>query len=117
MKPLLIFLLRAYQLTISPMLGQKCRFFPTCSNYALEALRVHGAARGSWLATKRVCKCHPWHPGGVDLVPGPSGPVSRCASAPDPVAKSDVSPDVNPDLDPDLNPDFKPSTARGCNHS
>lgn len=78
MKPVLIFLLRAYQLIISPMLGQKCRFFPTCSNYALEALRVHGAARGSWLATKRVCKCHPWHPGGVDLVPdAPNSSTAR----------------------------------------
>ncbi len=69
MKTILTFLLRAYQLVLSPLLGPKCRFFPTCSNYALEALRVHGAAKGSWLATKRVCKCHPWHPGGVDLVP------------------------------------------------
>ena len=62
-------LLRAYQLLLSPMLGQRCRFYPTCSNYAIEALRVHGAARGSALAARRVCRCHPFNEGGVDLVP------------------------------------------------
>lgn len=69
MKTLLVWLLRGYQLLLSPMLGQKCRFYPTCSNYAIEALRTHGAARGSWLAARRVCRCHPWNEGGVDLVP------------------------------------------------
>lgn len=69
MKAALVALLRAYQLLISPMLGQNCRFYPTCSNYAIEAVRVHGAARGSWLAARRVCRCHPWNEGGVDLVP------------------------------------------------
>jgi putative membrane protein insertion efficiency factor len=69
MKAILTFLLRGYQLVLSPLLGPKCRFYPTCSNYALDALRLHGAAKGSWLAAKRVCKCHPWHPGGVDFVP------------------------------------------------
>lgn len=69
MKTLLVWFLRGYQLLLSPMLGQKCRFYPTCSNYAIEALRVHGAARGSLLAARRVCRCHPWHEGGVDLVP------------------------------------------------
>jgi uncharacterized protein len=69
MKAVLLFILRAYQLCLSPFLGQKCRFFPTCSNYAVEAIRLHGAGKGSLLAAKRVCKCHPWHPGGVDLVP------------------------------------------------
>ena len=62
-------LLRAYQLCISPMLGQNCRFYPSCSNYALEALAVHGAARGSLLAARRLCRCHPWHAGGPDPVP------------------------------------------------
>ncbi|GGC96301.1 membrane protein insertion efficiency factor YidD [Undibacterium terreum] len=70
---LLTILLRGYQLGISPMLGQNCRFYPTCSNYAIEAIRVHGAARGSLLAGKRLCKCHPWHPGGIDMVPGSPG--------------------------------------------
>lgn len=69
MKTLLLLLLRAYQLGISPFLGQNCRFYPSCSNYALEAVREHGAARGSLLAAKRLCKCHPWHPGGLDPVP------------------------------------------------
>jgi putative membrane protein insertion efficiency factor len=67
-KPL-IWLVRGYQLAISPMLPPSCRFHPTCSEYALEALRRHGAAKGSWLAARRVCRCHPWHPGGHDPVP------------------------------------------------
>jgi uncharacterized protein len=69
MKTLLMALVRCYQYTLSPFLGQNCRFYPTCSNYALEAVKTHGAARGSLLAAKRLCKCHPWHPGGVDPVP------------------------------------------------
>jgi putative membrane protein insertion efficiency factor len=69
MNKLLVSLLRAYQLLLSPMLGQNCRFYPTCSNYSIEAIRTHGAARGSLLALRRVCKCHPWNDGGVDLVP------------------------------------------------
>ncbi|WP_374581568.1 membrane protein insertion efficiency factor YidD [Pseudoduganella sp.] len=69
MKTLLTFLIRVYQLAISPMLGPRCRFYPSCSNYALEALRVHGAAKGSYLTARRVCRCHPWNAGGVDPVP------------------------------------------------
>jgi putative membrane protein insertion efficiency factor len=69
MKRLLVGLLRGYQLLISPMLGQNCRFYPSCSNYAIEALRTHGAARGAWLALRRVGRCHPFNPGGVDPVP------------------------------------------------
>ncbi len=69
MKALLTFLIRVYQLAISPMLGPRCRFYPSCSNYALEALRVHGAAKGSYLTARRVCRCHPWNAGGVDPVP------------------------------------------------
>jgi uncharacterized protein len=72
MKRLLVWLLRGYQLLVSPMLGQNCRFYPSCSSYAIEALEVHGAARGGWLALRRVCRCHPWHAGGVDPVPGAS---------------------------------------------
>lgn len=66
---LLLCLLRAYKLTISPYLGQRCRFYPSCSDYAGLALRRHGVIKGSVLAGKRLCKCHPWHDGGVDLVP------------------------------------------------
>jgi putative membrane protein insertion efficiency factor len=69
MKSLLLFLLRAYKLTISPFLGQHCRFYPSCSAYSDIAIRSHGVVRGSILAGKRLCKCHPWHPGGVDMVP------------------------------------------------
>jgi putative membrane protein insertion efficiency factor len=81
MKRLLVWLLRAYQLLVSPMLGQNCRFYPSCSSYAIEALEVHGAARGGVLALRRVCRCHPWHAGGVDPVPeAPS--AARSPSSP-----------------------------------
>jgi len=65
----LIWLIRAYQLAISPMLGNRCRFFPSCSEYAMEALEKHGPLRGLWLGLRRVGRCHPWHPGGYDPVP------------------------------------------------
>jgi putative membrane protein insertion efficiency factor len=80
MKALLVWLLRGYQLLLSPMLGQNCRFYPTCSNYAIEALRTHGAARGSLLAARRVCRCHPWNAGGVDPVPPPRHEQSSTAA-------------------------------------
>ena len=64
MKTILIQLIRLYQLAISPMLGSCCRFDPTCSDYALDALKKYGWYKGLWLAVKRVVKCHPWHPGG-----------------------------------------------------
>jgi putative membrane protein insertion efficiency factor len=91
MKTVLRFLLRFYQLAISPMMTPSCRFYPSCSNYALEALQVHGAAKGSWLAVKRVCRCHPWHAGGADPVP----PLGTAA---------DKKPNSS-------------TTACGCNHS
>jgi uncharacterized protein len=69
-KTLLRALIRFYRYFLSPMLGPSCRFYPSCSEYADEALRCHGAARGSWLATKRIACCHPWHAGGYDPVPG-----------------------------------------------
>jgi hypothetical protein len=65
----LIWLVRVYQYAISPMLGRSCRFHPSCSEYAVEALQRHGALRGLWLAVRRVGRCHPWHPGGYDPVP------------------------------------------------
>ena len=64
--------LRAYQIGISPLLGQHCRFHPTCSRYALTAIRQHGPWRGLLLAARRLSRCHPWHPGGVDVVPEPA---------------------------------------------
>ncbi|AFH93960.1 membrane protein insertion efficiency factor YidD [Providencia vermicola] len=66
---LLIGLIRGYQLAISPLLGPRCRFNPTCSNYGIEALRRFGMLKGSWLTAKRVLKCHPLHAGGDDPVP------------------------------------------------
>ena len=69
MARILLQLLTMYRLLISPFLGRNCRFFPTCSDYATEALSRHGAARGSWLTLKRITRCHPWHPGGFDPVP------------------------------------------------
>lgn len=68
-KKLLLGVIGAYRYGISPMLGRNCRFHPTCSEYAMDAIRQHGALRGSWLAAKRVGKCHPFHPGGYDPVP------------------------------------------------
>ncbi|WP_018684248.1 membrane protein insertion efficiency factor YidD [Actinokineospora enzanensis] len=60
---------RAYRRWLSPLLPPACRFHPSCSAYAVEALTVHGAARGSWLALRRLLRCGPWHPGGLDPVP------------------------------------------------
>lgn len=64
-----IWLLRFYRLAISPMLGRSCRFHPSCSEYAIEALERHGLLRGTTLAIRRIGRCHPWHPGGYDPVP------------------------------------------------
>ena len=69
MKRILIGLIAAYRVLLSPLLGPSCRFYPTCSAYAAEAIEMHGALRGTWLALKRISKCHPWHSGGVDPVP------------------------------------------------
>ena len=69
-------LIRLYQRAVSPLLGPRCRFYPSCSQYALEALEVHGMLRGSWLALKRIGRCHPLHAGGFDPVP-----PHRCSQA------------------------------------
>jgi putative membrane protein insertion efficiency factor len=70
MKYLLIGLLKLYRLVISPLYGNVCRYYPSCSAYALRAVEVHGALKGSWLAGRRLLRCHPWAPGGYDPVPG-----------------------------------------------
>lgn len=69
MQRILILFVRAYRTLLSPILGNNCRFYPSCSSYAETALKSHGAFAGSWLAIKRILRCHPWHPGGVDEVP------------------------------------------------
>jgi len=69
MRKVLIFLLRLYQLVLSPILGPRCRFYPSCSCYAQTALERYGVIRGGWMSVRRLLRCHPWHPGGVDPVP------------------------------------------------
>ena len=69
MKFLLLLILRFYRTAISPYLGNNCRFHPTCSVYAMQAIEKYGAGKGAWLAMKRIGKCHPLHPGGIDEVP------------------------------------------------
>ena len=98
---------RFYQRAISPTRPPRCRFMPTCSEYAVEALQVHGAVRGTWLAIRRLLKCAPWHPGGVDFVPEPAhsrragtagAPRSSKTSAPIPgaLASGTVTPGGEP---------------------
>jgi uncharacterized protein len=98
----LLAVLRFYQRAVSPALPPRCRFYPSCSAYAVEAIERHGAARGTWLAVRRLAKCAPWHAGGVDLVPEPahrrhpgtaevgrSSTLRAPAPLPDPGAPSD----------------------------
>ena len=69
MRSIAIFLVRGYQVLLSPLLGNNCRFHPTCSEYAIEALRAHGVVRGLWLTARRIGRCHPWGGAGHDPVP------------------------------------------------
>lgn len=71
MRTILILLIQLYRYTLSPLLGVRCRFEPSCSRYAIEALRQHGTLKGGWLAAKRLGRCHPLNPGGYDPVPRP----------------------------------------------
>jgi putative membrane protein insertion efficiency factor len=85
-----------YSRAISPALPARCRFYPTCSAYAAEAIERHGAARGTWLAVRRLVKCAPWHPGGVDLVP----PARTGTSASHRASSTETAPDAHPAADP-----------------
>jgi putative membrane protein insertion efficiency factor len=77
---LLILLVKGYRFILSPWLGSSCRFTPTCSAYALEALESHGAAKGSYLTLRRLSRCHPWCAGGHDVVPQPLGAKTSSSS-------------------------------------
>jgi len=77
MKRLLIGLVRMYQKTISRVIPARCRFYPSCSDYTIEALNRYGMMRGLWLSFRRICRCHPWNPGGVDPVPEVRGQKSE----------------------------------------
>jgi putative membrane protein insertion efficiency factor len=70
MQTLILAALRTYRTLVSPVLGPRCRFYPSCSQYAEIAVQRHGALKGSWLSARRLARCHPWNPGGVDPVPG-----------------------------------------------
>lgn len=78
MKYILKVIIRGYQLFISPVIGSSCRFYPSCSHYALEAIEKHGALRGSWMAVRRIGRCNPWHEGGIDPVPEVKGKANCC---------------------------------------
>jgi len=77
MRRILIAPLRGYRYLVSPLLGPHCRFQPSCSSYAIEAIERHGVIRGGYLSVRRVLRCHPWHAGGVDPVPGPDSVRQR----------------------------------------
>jgi conserved hypothetical protein YidD len=77
MARILIYLIRLYRYTLSPWLGNQCRFYPTCSCYAEQAIARYGVLRGGWLALHRLLRCHPWRPGGVDPVPERLNPDTR----------------------------------------
>ena len=74
---ILIGLVRLYLILISPLLAPSCRFYPSCSAFTIEALQKHGSAKGLLLSAQRICKCHPFHPGGVDRVPEPGMKAQR----------------------------------------
>ena len=100
MKKLLLLLIRVYQVALSPFIGRSCRFYPSCSHYAAEAIRVHGAAKGTALTAKRICKCNPWHAGGFDPVPphgDARGGEAESQPGPKPAARPAFRSDTKPD--------------------
>ena len=88
-------LIKGYQVLISPMLGQNCRFHPTCSCYAHQALEQHGLVKGTWLSIKRIMKCNPLHPGGFDYVPGTTEHATTDLSKNESIEVSSVAPQKN----------------------
>jgi putative membrane protein insertion efficiency factor len=90
MRHLLVGLIRIYQRFISPLLGPRCRFYPSCSSYAVQALTVHGVIKGSGLAAWRLLRCHPWNPGGLDPVPPRRGHADETADADRPMTPQGV---------------------------
>jgi putative membrane protein insertion efficiency factor len=89
---LLMQLIRFYQRFISPLFGPVCRFQPTCSHYGYECLKLHGAAKGSYLTVRRILRCHPFHPGGYDPPPLPAGnPGSAAPGASDDDQKARIA--------------------------
>lgn len=99
-------LIRGYQITLSPYFGQGCRFHPTCSHYAMQALDAHGPLGGLWLTVRRLLRCHPWHPGGIDEVPSPRSTAAEASAAAAPPGKGGV-----------LSPDRWPAALRDRPHS
>ena len=69
MRALILHMIRFYQRAFSPLLGNNCRFHPSCSQYTYEAVERYGAVQGTWMGLRRICRCHPWHQGGFDPVP------------------------------------------------
>lgn len=106
----LLALVGFYSRAVSPAFPPRCRFSPTCSAYAAEAVEVHGALRGSWLALLRLARCAPWHPGGVDLVPPvrAAGGTARAARS----SRSAVSPSGTPTDAPGPGPATPPAAGR-----
>ena len=91
MKHLLIAFVKVWRTVVSPLYGDVCKFYPTCSAYGLEALQLHGAVKGSWLIVRRLVRCHPWSTGGVDPVPGspPAAGADETAGAAAPTSTPD----------------------------
>lgn len=91
-----VLVLLGYRRVVSPLYGQVCRFYPSCSAYAVDAYRLHGFVRGSWLTVRRLLRCNPWNPGGVDLVPGAADPLAQFDHR-ESVSVSHHHPDDGPD--------------------
>lgn len=78
MRRVMLFLINIYRWFLSPLLGSNCRYYPSCSHFAQDAIKAHGALQGSWLAAKRIARCHPWADGGYDPVPGKDEQAANC---------------------------------------